>query len=184
MTVGGGKQQPEQRICYCTSTMTITDELAGIVKDLASVVGQQYKNQRDAQKETEAQIENLGQPIQDLTSVHSQVAASSSRLRLPTIVLPTFIGKLEQSINAKTLGFFLPVQRWEGCFPSPSVKLDSRHPRELKLTGLIAYIMFYKLRKFESSTITNDVIMTSFPKTMAKFGPPRNQTNYTSFERY
>ena len=50
-----------------------------------------------------------------------------------------------------------------------------------KLTGLKAYIMFYKIRKFESSTITNDVIMTSLPKTKAKFGPRRNQTNYEVF---
>ena len=58
-------------------------------------------------------------------------------------------------------------------------KIRSRHPRDLKLTGLIAYIMFYKICRFGSSPITNDVIMTSLPKTMAKFGPPRNQKNYT-----
>ena len=46
----------------------------------------------------------------------------------------------------------------------PLYKIRSRHPRELKLTGLIAYIIFYKICKFESSTITNDVIMTSLPK--------------------
>ena len=65
-----------------------------------------------------------------------------------------------------------------GC---PPCKIRSRHPRELKLTRLIAYVMFYKICKFESSVITNDVIRTSFPKTMAKFGPPRNQTNHISF---
>ena len=67
-------------------------------------------------------------------------------------------------------------------FSTPLSKIRSRQVRELKLTGLIAYIMFYKIGKFESSTITNDVIMTSVPKTMTKFGPSRNQTNYISFD--
>ena len=44
--------------------------------------------------------------------------------------------------------------------------------------------MFYKICKFESSTITNDVIMTSSPKTMAKFGPLQNKPNYVLFETY
>ena len=86
-------------------------------------------------------------------------------------------------LTLKALGFFLPVQHCGGCFPPPLCKIRSKHPRELKLTGLIAYIMFYKIRKFGSSTITNDVIMMSLPKTMAKFGPPRNQTKlYIIFE--
>ena len=38
--------------------------------------------------------------------------------------------------------------------------------------------MFNKISKFESPTITNDFIMTLLPKTIAKFGPSRNQTNY------
>ena len=42
-------------------------------------------------------------------------------------------------------------------FP-PLCKIRSRHPRELKLTGLIAYVMLYKMCEFESSIITNDVI--------------------------
>ena len=47
--------------------------------------------------------------------------------------------------------------------------LTPKTPRKLKLRGLIAYIMFYKISKFESSKMTNDVIMTSLPKPMAKF---------------
>ena len=72
-------------------------------------------------------------------------------------------------LTLKALGFFLPVQHW-GVFSTPLCKIRSRHPRKLKFTGLIAYIMLYKIRKFESLTIINDVIMTSLPKTMAKFG--------------
>ena len=49
-------------------------------------------------------------------------------------------------------------------FSTPLCRIRYRHPKELKLTGLIAYIMFYKICKFERSTITNDVIMTSLPK--------------------
>ena len=44
--------------------------------------------------------------------------------------------------------------------------------------------MFYKICKFENHIRKNDVIMMSLPKTIEKFGPPRNQTNYISFERY
>ena len=44
--------------------------------------------------------------------------------------------------------------------------------------------MFYKICKYESSAITNDVIITSLPKTVAKFGPPRKQTNYMSIVRH
>ena len=46
----------------------------------------------------------------------------------------------------KAQGFFLPVQHW-GVFSTPLCKIRSRHPRKLKLTGLIAYIMFYKICK-------------------------------------
>ena len=62
-------------------------------------------------------------------------------------------------LTLKALGFFLVVQHWgTGCFPHPLCKIRSRHPRELKLIGLVAYIMFYKICIFESSTITNYVI--------------------------
>ena len=77
----------------------------------------------------------------------------------------------------KSTGLFSPGTAGRGVF-QPLCKIRSRHPGELKLTRLIAYIMFYKMYTFESSTITNDVIMKSLPKTMAKFRPPRNQTNY------
>ena len=85
-----------------------------------------------------------------------------------------------ERVNPKNTGLFLSVQHWRGFFFHPLCKIRSRHSRELKLTGLIAYIIFNKICKFESWTITNDVIT----KTMENFGPPRNQTNYISFERY
>ena len=79
-------------------------------------------------------------------------------------------------LTLKALCFILQVQYWGGMFstPSPLCKIRPRHPRESKLTWLIAYIMFYKICKFEGSTITNDVIS----KNSAKFGPPPNQTSY------
>ena len=68
-------------------------------------------------------------------------------------------------LTLKELGFFLPAHRWGVLvFSTPLCKIRSRHSRELKLTELIAYNMFYKIGKFESSTITKDVIMTSLPK--------------------
>ena len=73
------------------------------------------------------------------------------------------------TLTLKALSFFLPVQHF-GVFSIPLCKIRSRHPRKLKFTGLIASVMFYKLSKFESLTIINDVIMTSLPKTMGKCG--------------
>ena len=72
-------------------------------------------------------------------------------------------------LTLKALGFFLPVQHWgEEGGSTVLCKIRSRHPRKLKPTGRIAYIMFYKICQFKSSTITNDLIMTPLPKTMAK----------------
>ena len=64
---------------------------------------------------------------------------------------------------------FSPGTALGGGVFHPLCKIRSGHPRKLKVTGLIAYIMFYKICKFESSTITNDDIMTSLPKTIEKF---------------
>ena len=43
-----------------------------------------------------------------------------------------------QDLTLKALGIFLPVQHWG-------------------VGGVLAYVMFYKICKFESLTITNDV---------------------------
>ena len=43
----------------------------------------------------------------------------------------------------------------------PSVKFDLDKPRAVKLRGLIAYIMLYKICQFGNSVIRNGVIMTS-----------------------
>ena len=65
------------------------------------------------------------------------------------------------SLNPKSTGLFPPgaALGGGGCF-HPLYKIRSRHPRKLKFTGLIAYVMFHKICKFESLTIMNDVIMT------------------------
>ena len=75
-----------------------------------------------------------------------------------------------QNINPKSTGLFSPGAALGGVFSTPLCKIRSRHSRKLKLTRLIAYVMFYTISKFESSTVLNDVIMTSLPKTMGKFG--------------
>ena len=72
------------------------------------------------------------------------------------------------SLNPKSTGLFPPGAAMGGG--TPLCKTRSRRPRKLKFTGLIAYVMFYKIYKLESLTIINDVIMTSLPKTMGKFG--------------
>ena len=74
-------------------------------------------------------------------------------------------------LTAKVVVFVLeptfPILFGGGVFPPP-LQIRSRHPRESKLTRLIAYIMFYKICKFESSTIKNDLMMTSFTKNNGK----------------
>ena len=73
--------------------------------------------------------------------------------------------------NPKSTGLFLLVQHLGGgVFSTLLSKIRSRHLKKLKFTGLLVYVMFYKICKFESLAIINDVIMTSLPKTMAKFG--------------
>ena len=88
------------------------------------------------------------------------------------------------TLNPKSTGLFSPGTALEGGVSYPLCEIRYRHPSELKLTWLIAYIIFYKIYKFESLTITNGLIITLLLKTMANFGPPRNQINYISFERY
>ena len=77
-----------------------------------------------------------------------------------------------EDINPKSTGFFPPgaALGGGGVFSTPLCKIRSRHPRKLKFTGLIAYVMFYRICKFESLIIINDVIMKSLPKTMGKCG--------------
>ena len=53
----------------------------------------------------------------------------------------------------------------------------------LKLCTVIVLLKAYQKTKEIFKNMTYDVTMTSLVKTMAKFGPPRNQTNYTSFVR-
>ena len=86
-------------------------------------------------------------------------------------------------LTLKALGFFLPGALG-GVFSTPLCKIRSRQPRKLKFTGLIAYVLFYKICKFESLTIINDIIMTSLPKqweiwyltlTFIKFDPDNQE---------
>ena len=70
------------------------------------------------------------------------------------------------AFNPKSTGLFPPGAALGGGVEHPPCKIRSRHPRKLKFTGLIAYVMFNKICKFESLTIINDVIT----KTMGKWG--------------
>ena len=63
-------------------------------------------------------------------------------------------------------------------------KTCQQQPTELKFGKPIAHPNFHEMCKFENHVTRNDDIMTSLPKTMEKCGPPRNQTNHISFERY
>ena len=72
-------------------------------------------------------------------------------------------------LNPKSTGLFPPGAALGGVF-HPLCRTKSRHRRKLKFTELIAYVIIYKICKFESLTIINDVMITSLPKTMGKFG--------------
>ena len=79
--------------------------------------------------------------------------------------------------NPKSTGLFPPGAALGGVLSTPLCKIRSRLSRKLKFTGLIAYVMFYKICKFESSTIINDVITKNNGKmwyltlTSIKFDP-------------
>ena len=83
-------------------------------------------------------------------------------------------------INPKSTVLFPPGAALGGVF-HPLCKIRSRHPRKLKFTGLTAYVTFYKIRKFESSTIINDVITKNngkirhLTKTSIKFDPDNQE---------
>ena len=113
-----------------------------------------------------------------ISSIYKKVLTVHPKWHHSVRYLINFSNKL----NPKSTGLFYPGAVCPP--PPPPCKIRSRHSRELKLTRLIGYIMFYKICKFRNSTITNDVIMTSVPKTIAKLRHPRNQTNYISFKRY
>ena len=70
------------------------------------------------------------------------------------------------------------------CFSESVYKTCQRQPTEFELGKPIFHLKFQKICKFENHVARNDVMLTSLPKTMGKFVPPRNQTNYKSFERY
>ena len=85
-------------------------------------------------------------------------------------------------IKPKSTGLFPPGAALVGGSPPPPCKIRSRHPRKLKFTGLIAYVMFYKICKFESLKIINDVITKNNGKmlyltlTSTKFDPGSQKT--------
>ena len=67
------------------------------------------------------------------------------------------------NFNPKSTGLFpagaaLGGGGWGSVF-YPLCEIRYRPSRKLKFTELIDYIKFYKIRKFESLTIINDVIM-------------------------
>ena len=86
-------------------------------------------------------------------------------------------GGIHSQVSHKITGLFPPGAAL-GVFsssplppPPPPCKTRFRHRRKLKLTGLIAYVMFYKICKFESSTISNDVITKDNGKIRASTKP-------------
>ena len=72
----------------------------------------------------------------------------SAMRRNPPVGANNFKGVLKVSLNSKSTGLFSPsTTLGGGVFSTPLCKIRSRHPKGSKLTGLIAYIMFYKICK-------------------------------------
>ena len=57
------------------------------------------------------------------------------------------------------LFYLVALEGGGGEGSSPFHKILSTHPGAMKLAGLIAYIMFYKICKFGNSAVRNDVII-------------------------
>ena len=80
-------------------------------------------------------------------------------------------------------GFFYRLKVQEGVFRDPLMISGTIKASPMKLCTVIVLLKTYQNTKRNFQKMTYDVTMTSLLKTMAKFGPPRNQTKYISFER-
>ena len=74
--------------------------------------------------------------------------SNSRALFLLFIILASIF--LAQNLDNKSTGLFSPGAALWGDVFHPFCKIISRYNRTLKLTGLIAYIIFYKICKFKS----------------------------------
>ena len=79
-------------------------------------------------------------------------------------------------------GFFYRL-KFQGSLGTPLMISGTIKASSLKLCTVIVLLKAYQNTKRKFQNMTYDVTMTSLLKTMAKFGPPRNQTNYILFER-
>ena len=67
--------------------------------------------------------------------------------------------------------------------PSPQKISATIQGSPMKLCTVIVLFMVYQIHEEIFRNLSYDVTVTSLLKTMGKFGPPRNQTNYISLER-
>ena len=95
----------------------------------------------------------------------------------------------KNSVDPITLTLFRPgfFYRFKvqggGVFRDPLMISGTIKANPMKLCTVIVLLKVYQNTKKMFKNMTYDVTMTSLLKTMAKFGPPRNQANYISFER-
>ena len=86
-------------------------------------------------------------------------------------------------LNPIQARLFLSFKGPRGVFRDPLMISGTIKASPMKLCTVIVLLKPYQNTKRNFQNMTYDVTMTSLLKTMAKFGPPRNQTNYISFER-
>ena len=92
------------------------------------------------------------------------------------------MGLIFMGVNSKSTGLFPPGAALgaKGVFSTLLCEIRSRHPRNLKFTELIVYIMFYKICKFESLTVKYQSIPSltiprGDPRDFAHFNCPRGR---------
>ena len=81
------------------------------------------------------------------------------------------------------LFYRLKVQSWGGPLGTPLMISGTSKASQMKLCTVIGLLNTYQNTKEIFKNMTYYVTMTSLPKTIRKFGPQQNQTNYISFER-
>ena len=95
-----------------------------------------------------------------------------------------FLDECNKIDSIQTRLFYrLKSKRGGGSLGPPLTISGTSKTIPVKLCTVIVLLKAYQNTKRNFQNMTYDVTMTSLLKTMAKFGPLQNQTNYISFER-
>ena len=96
---------------------------------------------------------------------------------------PIPVSRLFNPIQARLFLLFKCPSGGGEIFRGPLMISGTIKASPMKLCTVIVLLKAYQNTKRNFQKYDLDVTMTSLLKPMAKFGPPRNQANYISFER-